>query len=66
MTNNTAGVVKGFPDCGMKDAPSCANNTKASYAKTVSFNLTNNASIGGSHVVKYNASDSRLNAAAKA
>jgi hypothetical protein len=51
MTNNTAGVIKG---------------AVSSYAKTVSFNLTNNASVGGSHVVKYNASDSRLNAAAKA
>jgi hypothetical protein len=50
MTNNTAGVIK---------------SGVSSYATTVSFNLTNNASIGGSHVVKYNASDSRLNSVAK-
>lgn len=50
MTNNTAGVIK---------------SGVSSYAKTVSFNLTNNAAVGGSRLVKYNASDSILNAAAK-
>jgi predicted outer membrane repeat protein len=50
MKNNTAGVIK---------------SGVSSYAKSVSFNLVNNATVGGSYVVKYNASDSQLNAAAK-
>jgi predicted outer membrane repeat protein len=50
MKNNTAGVIK---------------SGVSSYAKSVKFNLDNNASIGGSRVVTYNASDSQLNAAAK-
>lgn len=50
MTNNTAGIIK---------------SGVSSYASSVSFDLNNNDSIGGSRVVKYNASDNVLNEEAK-